>query len=109
MAPYTFTLLIVSLVPLVWSACVVEDKSTKEQSPCVFPFTFNYKDSSGSEVNQTFFGCTANLDPDDKPWCSTKVDSNGIHKVGHWGHCETNSTDCSNLIVPRIADTIIGK
>ena len=109
MASKKFTLLILSLVPFVSADCIVEDKSTKEHATCVFPFTFNYKDSSGTMVNQTFYGCTRNLDPEDKPWCSTKVDSIGIHQVGHWGHCETNSTDCSIVIVPRLADNIIGK
>ena len=109
MTGYIFTHLILSLVPFVYANCIVEDKSTKEKASCVFPFTFNYKDSNGTEVNQTFYGCTRNLDPDDKPWCSTKVDSDGIHQHGHWGHCETNSTDCSHAIVPRLADTIIGK
>ena len=109
MASQKFTLLILSLVPFVYADCIVEDKSTKEHATCVFPFTFNYKDSSGTMVNQTFYGCTRNLDPDDKPWCSTKVDSIGIHQAGHWGHCETNSTDCSNVIVPRVADNVIGK
>ena len=109
MTDLIFSILILSLAPFVHADCIVEDKSTKEQASCVFPFTFNYKDSNGTNINQTFYGCTTNLDPDDKPWCSTKVDSDGLHQHGHWGHCETDSTDCSNAIVPRLADTIIGK
>ena len=57
MASQKFTLLILSLVPFVYADCIVEDKSTKEHATCVFPFTFNYKDSSGTMVNQTFYGC----------------------------------------------------
>ena len=109
MTGFTLSILILFVLPFVYADCIVEDKSTKEQASCVFPFTFNYKDSNGTNVNQTFYGCTTNLDPDDKPWCSTKVDSDGIHQHGHWGHCETDSTDCSHAIVPRLADTIIGK
>ena len=109
MTGYKFIQLTLSLVPFVYADCIVEDKSTKDYASCVFPFTFNYKDSNGTRVNQTFYGCTTNLDPDDKPWCSTKVDSNGIHQHGHWGHCETDFADCNNVIVPRLADKLIGK
>ncbi len=47
--------------------------------PCVFPF--RYKDKEYNE-------CTAESDPDGKKWCSTEVDSNGLHKRNQWGYCD---------------------
>jgi hypothetical protein len=34
--------------------------------------------------------CTTLKDPEDKPWCSTKVDDTGNHVIsgGYWGHCD---------------------
>jgi len=45
--------------------------------PCIFP-------SIVAGVNITT--CTR-IDGDEKPWCSTKVDSSGVQEVGHWGYC----------------------
>eukprot|EP00095_Tigriopus_kingsejongensis_P000560 maker-scaffold776_size99073-snap-gene-0.17 protein:Tk00560 transcript:maker-scaffold776_size99073-snap-gene-0.17-mRNA-1 annotation:"hypothetical protein DAPPUDRAFT_312923" len=49
--------------------------------PCVFPFKFQ---------NFTFDGCTTITDSEKRPWCSTKVNANGVHigAEGHWGHCD---------------------
>ena len=33
-------------------------------------------------------GCITEYDPDDKPWCSTKVNPRtNEHINGNWGHC----------------------
>lgn len=45
---------------------------------CIFPFTFR---------SVKYFGCTTITDPDNKLWCSTKVDDNGKHIRGNWGYC----------------------
>lgn len=52
--------------------------------PCIFPFTY-----AGVVHN----ACT--LAADTQPWCSTKVDSSGVHigGEGNWGYCE-DKTEC---------------
>ena len=49
-------------------------------NPCVFPFRYN-----GVSYSQ----CTLVEAEDNKPWCSTLVDSNGDHVSGggHYGDC----------------------
>jgi len=49
-------------------------------SPCQFPFIYK-------EVSRD--GCITEADPDGKAWCSTKVDSDGVHVTNgqHWAHC----------------------
>ena len=56
------------------------EKRTQEAKPCIFPFTF---------LGQILTECTILKDPEDKPWCSTKVDNTGNHITsrGYWGHC----------------------
>ena len=51
---------------------------------CQFPFIF-------SGVSRT--GCITESDPAGRPWCSTRVDTDGVHVAGgdHWAHC---SPDC---------------
>ena len=60
--------------------CSVIEKKSREVQPCIFPFQY---------LGQTFYNCTILKDPDDKPWCSTKVDEDGTHVTsgGYWGHC----------------------
>ena len=69
-----------------------EDKSctTKDGRICQFPFTFQ-----GTKYTE----CTAESDPQDRLWCSTKVDDNGDHvqNEGQWGHC---SSECQDTKVP---------
>ena len=50
----------------------------QEHVPCIFPFTFGDK-----EHNKCIWQGT------DKPWCSTKVDREGLHVdgQGQWGYC----------------------
>ena len=43
---------------------------------CVFPFT---------AWGKTYEACTT--DTDVRPWCSTKVDDNGVHMLDVWGYC----------------------
>ncbi len=53
--------------------------------PCIFPFKFN---------GETYNKCTDVNDPDDRLWCSTKIDDSGNHvqSGGFWGHC---GQDCN--------------
>ena len=46
---------------------------------CVFPFTFK---------NVKYEACTVNKDT--RPWCYTKVDSEGNGVSGEWGYCNEN-------------------
>ena len=38
------------------------------------------------------------MDSDVKPWCSTKVDDNGVNVIDNWGYCDPecpcDGTDC---------------
>lgn len=64
----------------------------------MFPFTF---------AGVTFEGCITLTDPDQIPWCSTKVDEEGVH-VGsnnNWGHCDLDSCPLSED--PRAKDEVI--
>jgi len=47
---------------------------------CKFPFKFR---------NKIFASCTTDFDPDNRAWCSTKVDSKGVHisGEGEFGYC----------------------
>ena len=45
--------------------------------PCVFPFIFN---------DITFTEC---IDASHGLWCSTAVDSEGVHVSGQWGYCSS--------------------
>jgi len=58
---------------------------------CVFPFKYN---------DITYNGCITIKDPENKPWCSTKVDpATKIHisGTGDWGHCNPNCPSGRNL------------
>ena len=50
---------------------------------CVFPFIFD---------NKVHYSCIYDSSTDGHPWCSTKVDENGLHisQEGHWGHCSNS-------------------
>ena len=54
-----------------------EEETGKE---CIFPFQFN-----GNIHNE----CTWDQAAPGNPWCSTKVDENGVHieNIGEWGIC----------------------
>ena len=45
---------------------------------CIFPFIFR---------GVTYYKCTNKYDPYNKYWCSTNVNSQGIHIQGYWGYC----------------------
>ncbi len=66
------------------------EKKGKDFKPCIFPFAYD---------GVIYNNCTEVNDPDNKAWCSTKVDENGNHvkSGGFWGHCgqdcEKRSTD----------------
>ena len=64
---------------------VTNDEGPQKNTPCVFPFRIKgtiYKE------------CTNEKDPDNKFWCSTKVDENGEHIGGqeNFGFCHE---DCN--------------
>ena len=67
---------------------MTKSRGNTPSEPCKFPFKL-----SGNVHNS----CTTEKDPEGKLWCSTKVDSNGDHVRGHWGHCEEN---CQTDIKP---------
>ena len=70
-------LIVISTYDLVADSCL-----TVIGHKCIFPFTF------GGTIHH---GCTTkgNLRPYERPWCSTKVNANGVHVggQGHWGEC----------------------
>ena len=51
---------------------------TESNEKCIFPFTFN---------NVTYCECT--WDYSNTPWCSTEVDSLGVHVGGSKGICSS--------------------
>jgi hypothetical protein len=52
---------------------VIEDTSLVFK-PCIFPFKYRGK---------TLNDCTI----EEKPWCSTRGSTNGVHIPGSWGYC----------------------
>ena len=63
----------------IFSGCATTSGPEAGQ-PCIFPYT---------AVDKTCAGPTCcNFDDDSKgPWCSTKVDKNGVHITGEYGYC----------------------
>ena len=59
-----------------------ESGSAKKDVACHFPFILQDK---------TYDACTNESDPDNRFWCSTKVDRSEKHVEGNWGYC---SEDC---------------
>ena len=59
---------------------------------CIFPFTF---------ANRVHLTCTT-LDGDPSPWCSTRVDSAGVHVSGqgHWEYC--TDPNCPGINSPAV-------
>jgi hypothetical protein len=58
--------------------CEVVEIKTSTKQACIFPF----------EIYQmSFNGCTTMFDSENKNWCSTKVDAEGTHIFGFYGHC----------------------
>jgi hypothetical protein len=87
-------------------------------TPCVFPFTFG---------GETFSTCTPWVyggEHQGKPWCSTKVDSSGVHVNGEGNYgfcgsqCETpkvvsleeilgSANNNNNQVVGRVAGAVV--
>jgi len=65
--------------------------------PCVLPFRYK---------NVTYDGCTTVEDPEDKLWCSTKVDSSGVHQrfSKTWGHCAAHCPEAAMRAVPECGE-----
>ena len=57
-----------------------KDPGVVTQESCIFPFTYK---------GVTYNTCTYVDHPEQKEWCSTKVDENGVHVSGgnNWGEC----------------------
>ena len=47
--------------------------------PCIFPFHYGVR---------TYETCTKK--DDEKDWCFTEVDTNGVGIRGKWGYCNQN-------------------
>jgi len=77
--------------------CNVQESGSKTRQRCKFPFKFKGK---------TFRSCTKFEDPDEKLWCSTKVDDDGKHigKKGFWGHCEKGRYCKYGHVISKIQD-----
>ena len=87
---YFVNLLLFALPFIYGKECYVEkekDPGVTIKEPCVFPFT--YKDV-------TYNTCTNVDHPDQKEWCSTKVDGTGNHVTGgnNWGECRGDYGIC---------------
>ncbi len=69
----------------------IVENGVESLKPCVFPFVLK---------NMTFYGCTTYFDPDDRLWCSTKVDpatNEHIASPSTWGYCEGRTAEaCFN-------------
>ena len=107
MNTFIFTLSSLSLVHLVTSTCEVN--TIESNGTCVFPFTIFTDNKDGNAENNTYFECTTNHDPDKRPWCSTKVDLNGVHLKDHWGHCDVESKNCNDQDTELRNVDILGK
>lgn len=84
--------------------CFVVEESSGTRKPCRLPFKLN--------EDISFSACTTYLDPDGKPWCSTKTD-NGKHvgNKGHWGYCDLSNPSCQGdptaKLAQEVSDTIL--
>lgn len=71
---------------------------TEDGRACIFPFNYD---------NITYFGCTLKNDPENKAWCSTKVEEETQEHIsggGHWGHC---NSQCK--LDPTTTDDVVRK
>ena len=109
MKRFACTIVALSLVPLVTSECVVN--TIESNKTCVFPFTIftDNKDGNGSAENNTYFECTTDHDPDKRPWCATKVDSNGVFLKKQWDYCDLESQSCNDDGTELRTVDILGK
>jgi len=73
------TAFLTSLVSVVSGVCI-----TEQGTECVFPF----------KARGTSFSTCTYEGGFTKPWCSTKVDTNGDTVLGNWGDCPTNDPNC---------------
>ena len=62
--------------------CITTSRGPQKSVPCTFPFTLNGMTYNGCAYDEDFPG-------ENRTWCSTEVDVNGIHKQGQnkWGEC----------------------
>ena len=61
--------------------CLTTNDGPAKNVPCIIPFKF-------LDVERN--GCIIDTDPDDRHWCSVKVDENLDHVGGgsNWGYCQ---------------------
>ena len=84
MKELALVLIVLSAEVCIASVCKTNDKGTKKNTPCVFPFKFQ---------QETYHSCTNASDPKGNLWCSTKVDPDGYHLKGNWGFCDMRGKD----------------
>ena len=89
-------LLLISSGNLPNGQCFTTNDSPDKNAQCKLPFKFD------GVLRQ---GCITDTDPDDRYWCSTKVDENLDHIPGngYWGYCDQScppliSTETKQLI-----------
>ena len=68
------------------SCSITNAEGPQKNQPCAFPFKFKGK---------IYHKCTTVLDPDNKLWCSTRVNKLGKHVGGggNYGYCDERCTD----------------
>ena len=76
---------------LIDSQCFTTSDSPDKNAQCIFPWKFN------GILKQE---CITETDPDDRHWCSTKVDDDLEHigGEGNWGFCSPTSCPPLNSI-----------
>jgi hypothetical protein len=76
---------------LIDSQCSTTSDSPDKNATCIFPWKFN------GILRQE---CITDTDPDDRYWCSTKVDDDLEHYGGkrNWGFCSPKSCPPLNSI-----------
>jgi len=77
---------------------------------CVFPF---------KHKGRVYYGCSPpEVNTNNLPWCSTKVDDIGDHITGNWGNCDETcplpktgdvDDDCSSILVTGRSQSIAGE
>ena len=84
--------LVVFLLLLLLDSTRCQSCQTEAKVPCVFPFRHKAR---------THVGCTTEHAVDGLAWCSTKVDSTGLHVTGEeaWGACDPS---CPRDLVCRV-------
>ena len=88
-----------SIFNLIFADSCITVGGASPNLPCVFPFKFN---------NVVYNNCTLMYahHTNNKTWCSTKVDANGVHmsNSGNWGNC---GPDCEAETEMTFSNSIV--